>query len=243
MTWAGSVGVLAAGVMVAVAMEDHALTGYVVGGLVTGLALIGYIATRRGAFVVVAILGLLVAYASGFDDVVGDRSEDDRFVSIVAVAIVAFAVAITVLGWMLPSRVLSGVVAGVIATGGLTLALGVLVVGQFIFGAFGAAMTGLDGEGTPPEPPSHDTDVWVILALVAGLVLLWTLAAAITDHPGFTVLAIVLPAIAVPLAVVALAEEHPTWWGAGLAVPGCLVLALAALLARRKGRLARSRRN
>ena len=81
------------------------------------------------------------------------------------------------------------------------------------------------GEG----PPDYDNDVYVILAIAAVLTLLWALAAALNGNPGFTVLAIAMPATVVPSGTFALAIEHPTWWGAGFAVAGAVVLGLAGL--------------
>ena len=42
--------------------------------------------------------------------------------------------------------------------------------------------------------PDYDNDVYVILAIAAVLTLVWALAASLNGNPGFTVLAIAMPA-------------------------------------------------
>ena len=70
MAWPGAFGAVAAGLMVGVLMDDHALTGYVAGGVVVALSAAGYyLLVRRGAFVVSTILGLLVVYTSVVNDI------------------------------------------------------------------------------------------------------------------------------------------------------------------------------
>ena len=71
--------------------------------------------------------------------------------------------------------------------------------------------------------------VSIILAMAAVLTLLWALAAALDGNPGFTLLAIAMPATLVPDATFVLMVEHPTWWGGGFAAAGGVLLALVAL--------------
>ena len=66
--------------------------------------------------------------------------------------------------------------------------------------------------------------MWWVLALAGLLVVLWALAAAVSNHSGFAILAIATPAILVPLASLALAAEHPTWWAAIVASAGGVLL-------------------
>ena len=77
--------------------------------------------------------------------------------------------------------------------------------------------------------PDYDNDVYVVLALAALLTLLWALAASLNGNPGFTVLAIAMPASVVPDATFVLAIEHPTWWGVGFAAAGAILLGLVGL--------------
>ena len=82
----------------------------------------------------------------------------------------------------------------------------------------------------------HESDVWWVLALAALVTILWALAAAVSNHSGFTILAIASPAVLVPLATVALAAEHPSMWAGILAGAGGVVLLGGVVLARLRGR-------
>lgn len=245
-TWPGSIGILAVGVMLGVGLEDvdgsEDWLAYLVGGVVVLLSVVGYVVVRRGAFVVTGILGLGLAYIQLAEDVIVDIGDDDDQAIIAAATIAVFVLAVTAAGWLLRTRALSGVVAGVIGVLGLNIVLLVLVAIQAIgeiFGDFG--MMGGEGGtyefGMSADTPDYDNDVYVILAIAAVLTLLWALAASLDGNPGFTVLAIAMPASVVPMATFVLAVEHPTWWGVGLAAAGAGLLALVGLkqlLARRK---------
>ena len=105
---------------------------YLVGGVVVLLSVVGYAAVRRGAFVVTGILGLGLAYIQLADDVIVDIGDDDDQAIIAAATIAVFVLAVTAVGWLLRTRALSGVVAGVIGVVGLNAVLLVLVVSQLI---------------------------------------------------------------------------------------------------------------
>jgi hypothetical protein len=235
-TWPGSIGILGVGTMIAVGLDDadgsEDWLAYLVGGVVVLLSVVGFIAVRRGAFVVTAILGLGLAYIQLADDVIVDIGDEDDQAIIAAATIAVFVLAVTAVGWLFRTRALSGVVAGVIGLVGFNIVLIALVVVQSL-GAFFGDM-GLpdfeDGGGTSDaSAPDFDNDVYVVLALAAVLTLVWALAAALDGNPGFTVLAIAMPATLVPIATVVLVVEHPTWWGVGLAAAGALMLGAVGL--------------
>ncbi len=247
-TWPGTMGILGVALMIVVGLEDQTslddVLAYIVGGVVVGLSVLGYLASRRAAFVVTAILGLGVIYGQVFDDVFSDiGGEDDGYI-IVAVAIAVFIVGVTVLGWALPTRATSGVVVavwGVVAYAALLTFMAVYQAIGAWFGGFSmpGATEGAPSDVMPTEGsgvPDFDNDVWIILALAAGLTVLWALAAAWTDHSGFTLSAIAMPVATVPLATVVLAVEHPTWWGVALAGAGAVLLLGGGLLGRLRGR-------
>ena len=236
-TWPGSIGILGVGLMLAVGLEDvdgnEDWLPYLVGGVVVALSVVGYAAVRRGAFVVTAILGLGLAYIKLADDVLVDIGDRDDQTIIVAATIAVFVLGVTAVGWLLRARAIAGVVAGVIGVIGLNIVLLALVVvravGDFL-GEFGMDGVGSeDGSGRGPRGPDYDNDVYVILAIAAVLTVLWALAASLDGNPGFTVLAIAMPATMVPMATVVLAVEHPTWWGVALAAVGAVLLALVGL--------------
>ncbi|MEZ0577356.1 hypothetical protein [Nocardioides sp. MH1] len=245
-TWPGVVGILGVGVMIGIGLDgikhSEDWLPYLVGGVVVALAVVGYIAVRRGAFVVTAIAGLGLVYIQLSDDVILDIGSDDDWAIIGAATIAAFVLVITAVGWLLPTRALSGVVAGVVGVIGINALLIAMAVSQFIASFFGDFGMSTEGDfstygPTPAARPDYDNDVYVVLAIAAVLTLLWALAASLEGNPGFTVLAILMPAIAVPIATFVLAVEHPTWWGVGLAAAGAIVLAavgLKQLAARRR---------
>jgi len=234
-TWPGSIGILGGGVMLGVGLEEidgsEDWLAYLIGGVVVLLSVIGYVAIRRGAFVVTAILGLGLAYIQFADDVLVDIGDEDDQAIIAAATITVFVLVVTALGWLLRTRALSGVVAGVIGVVGLNAVLFVLVVAQVVESFFAFEVPEDDAAPTSMLALSseYDNDVYVILGLAALLTLLWALAASLNGNPGFTVLAIVMPATVVPTATFLLAVEHPTWWGAGFAAGGALLLAAVGL--------------
>ncbi|TNM38251.1 hypothetical protein FHP29_13225 [Nocardioides albidus] len=242
-TWPGAVGILATAVMIGVGIDrDDSWVAYLIGGTMVVLAALGYVAARRAAFVVVAILGLALVYGVAFDDFVADSLGDDHPQVIGAVLVSVFVVVVTLLGWALPSRAVSGVVVGVFGLVGILGILASFAVQRFLADMFGgmlgmSGMPGLlggeKGSGSRGFPAS---DVWWVVALGGVLAALWALAAAISNHSGFSVLAIALPALGLPLACLALAAEHPTWWSAIAAVAGGVLLLGATLLARLRGR-------
>ena len=231
--WPGAFGVAAVGLMIAVGMDDTTATAYVAGLAVVALSVAGYLLTRRGPFVVTAILGLFVVYAQVVDDLVGVGEGDDVGGVRLAISLTVFTLLVTGLGWPLPTRVLSGVVAGVIAVLGFASLTGVLAAASM----FQAAWVGYPADGTfedysGPLVHDYDKDGWTVLALALLLVLVWAACAAFTAAVGFRIL---VPAMAVsvtPLATLILRPEHPTWWGVVLAAVGGAALISVALRAR-----------
>jgi hypothetical protein len=247
-TWPGSIGTLAAGAMVGIGLDgidnSEDWLPYLVGGVIVLLSVVGYITVRRGAFVVTAIVGLGLAYVQLADDVLIDIGDKDDQAIIAAATITVFVLAVTAVGWLLRTRAISGIVAGVIGVVGLNAVLLVLVVSQLISSFFSPQVEVSSSEPYPaggdPGPmttftgsrsggPDYDNDVYVILGLAALLTLVWALAASLNGNPGFTVLAIAMPATVVPSATFVLAIEHPTWWGVGFAAAGAILLGLVGL--------------
>jgi hypothetical protein len=247
-TWPGVVGILGIAAMLGVGIGDQDwikdVFEYVEGGVITGLAVLGYLASRRAAYVVTAIGGLAIIYFNAFDDVVGDKIDDDSGMITVAVAITVFVVGITVLGWVLPTRATSGVVVAVFGVAGFAGLMITMAVTKVFSGMFFGPMMSFGGDdmdmdmGGKPDSLDFDNDVWVILALAAVLMVIWALAAAWTSNSGFTICTILMPAIVVPIATFVLAVEHPTWWGVAVAAAGAVLLALGGLLGRRRARKA-----
>lgn len=244
-TWPGVVGILGIAAMLGVGIGDQDWVdgwfGYLEGGVITALAILGYLASRRAAYVVTTVGGLALLYFNAFDDLFGDSVDDDNGMITVAIAVTVFVVGVTVLGWVLPTRATSGVVVGVwgvLAFAGLLITMAVTKV---FSGMFFGPMMAIEGDDSgsgfgQSDSLDFDNDVWVILALAALLMVMWALAAAWTGHSGFTICAILMPAIVVPLATFVLAVEHPTWWGVAVAAVGAVLLAVGGLLGRRRAR-------
>ncbi|GAB4008708.1 hypothetical protein [Nocardioides ultimimeridianus] len=242
-TWPGVVGILATAPMIEVAVgPDHhgAWEAYLVGGVIACLAAIGYVIARRPAFVVVAIVGLGVLYVQGFRDTVSDSVKHHDHVVVFAVALTVFVAAVTVLGWFLPSRAISGVAVGVVGLVGLVGSMAALFAERQIaglFGSFGSFLPMVDDASAPSSNPAdYSGHVAWILVMVAALTVLWALAALVSDHSGFKVLAVALPAVAVPIATAVLAVRHPAIWEGALGGAGALLVLAAFFLSRRKAR-------
>lgn len=246
-TWPGVVGILGVAVCIGIGIDDDGnWVGYLIGAVVVVLAAIGYVAARRAAFVVVAIAGPALVYGLAFDDFVADSIGDGHPEVTGAVLVSVFVVVVTLLGWALPSRAVTGVVVGVF---GLVAFVGFIIsfivfryIGAFFGGmpmfmddSLGGADVG-DAMNSAVHVSFDESDVWWVLAFAAVLTVLWALAAAISNHSGFTILAIAAPALLVPLATAALAAEHPSAWAGILAGAGGVVLLGGVVLARLRGR-------
>lgn len=260
-TWPGVIGIVGVIAMVGVGVDSgERWFAYLLGALLAGLAAVGYVIARRPAFVVLAIAGLGLLYALAFEDVLADSLDGADSIVVTAGALGAFVVLVTVLGWLLPSRVVGGVVVGVVGVVGYVGILAALVVLRLVgdlFGAFASGlfsgseedlaglegmdgmsgMNGMDGMGSGSPFDSlgfSSSDVWWVLAFAGVLSLLWALASWISDASGFAVLAVLMPTLTVPLGAAALAVEHPTWWAAAVAAGGGVLVLAAALAAQRR---------
>ncbi|QYJ03455.1 hypothetical protein KUV85_14125 [Nocardioides panacisoli] len=260
--WTGAIGILGGAVLLVIGVQDAAGLGYLVGGLIVGVSVVGYLLARHGAFVVTTIVGLGVLYAEGFRDLYGGVGLDD-VVARMALGLGVFVLGVTLLGWLLPTRVLSAQVVGWVGVVGSAALLGAIAVleaiSAFVSDVFGDAGDLFDGFITPDTPlpgpdgseglfgedgdsipglsgelPDFTGDVWAVLVVAGVLMLAWLLAAALTKHAGFTLLAVAMPVATVPLATVALATEHPTSWAAALLVSGALVVVAGLLVVRRR---------
>lgn len=247
-TWPGVVGILATAVVIGIGIDqDDDWVAYLIGGVMVALAVVGYLAARRAAFVVIAILGLALIYGVALGDTIADSIGDGHPEVAAAVLITLFVVVVTLVGWVLPSRAVSGVAVGAVGLTGLVGVMAMFIVSRYIGMFFGGMPMLMDDEMQLQSDTSFsstvdttfsfkEADVWWVLALAALLVVLWALAASLTNHSGFTILAIAAPAILVPLASAALAAEHPTAWAGILAGAGGVLLLGGALLARLRGR-------
>lgn len=254
-SWPGAAGIVGAGIMFAVAIDDDPVATYAAGALILGVSVLSYLATKAAPFVLTTILGLFLLYAQVFADVF-DNDDDATSFIIDGAAILVFVGAVTGLGWLLPkTRVLSAVVVGI----GAIAMLGVTFSAMIAFGQFQAYVDSSEGvrySGTyeqlqgehMDEPYSSESDegysleseypddaffaenpyrddIWVMLSYAAALALFWALCALATGHVAFRILSATILVFAIPASIFALAVSHPTWWQVGLTALGGLVLA------------------
>lgn len=160
-----------------------------------------------------------------------DDADGDNFGIAIAVAVFVFVVVVSAVGWFLPTRDLTALIAGVFGVAAYTLTM----IALFVIGAVAMAFSGLgelDESGMPPEPDNpYTNNVWFLLALGVVLCAVWTLGWWLRGHDGYRVLVLFMLAGLVPLATVALAVEHPTWWGVAVAALGAVGVAVAGLRA------------
>lgn len=230
--WPGAVGALGAGTMIVVGLDDNPATGYVAGLATAALSAAGYYLVRRGAYVIAAIIGLLMTYLTLVDDIVDvGGTEGDNVALTIAAAVMVFAIAITAAGWLLPTRDVGGVFVGALTIAAYVVVLigiSVVVAMQRAFAGFGPSLSGVR---TGPDPGRFDNDVYLMLLFTAILVAGWALCALLSGHVGYRLLILVMVSSVVPLATVALALEHPSWWSLGVGVVGSLVLGVVGLRA------------
>jgi hypothetical protein len=231
-SWPGAFGLAALGMMILVGLDGS--VGTYVGGAVVLLLSVGFVRlTGLAPFAASAVLGLAAVAGQLAPDVIGFGDDEPPATWPAAVTIVAFVAIATAAGWRHPTRTTSALTAGVVAVGGFA-ALGwtLAVVGSVRASFVTTSSDGFD-EGAYPIAddswPSVSADVWVMILLALGLIVAWTGLAAVTGHVGFRVLVIAMSVVVTPMATVALTVEHPTWWGAVLAVAGGGALLLAML--------------
>ena len=229
MAWPGAFGAISAGLMIAVAMDYNDAGWYVAGLVIAALSVGGYYLVRRGALVLSTIAGLLVLYVNLFDDVFGVDGDGDNFGMLATAAILLFAAAVTVVGWYLPTRNLSGIVVGAAAVAANLVVLYAL----YLVGIFSAFSDGYDESfengGRPARFDGYDNDVWVILLVSLVLCAGWAWCNWQTGHVGYRLLIVANLLSVIPVATIVLAVEHPTYWEAVAGAVGAAVLAFVGL--------------
>ena len=77
--WPGAIGAIGVASMIAVGLDDNPATGYVAGIAAALISAAGYYVVQRAAFVISAILGLLVVYGSIVNDRRCDRHRGRQY--------------------------------------------------------------------------------------------------------------------------------------------------------------------
>ncbi len=230
--WPAAFGALGAGLMIAVGFDASDLSIYLAALVVIGLSAGAYVLAPGGALAISGLVGLLVLYAKLVDDLVNVDDFDSGFI-VAGVVVFLFTATITGLGWLLPdTRALTGVVVGTFA---VTSYLSIMASIAFTRAFTGALSSPSLAEDDPfsddffTETDTYTNDVYVTLFFAALLVGVWVVAAYLTHSPGFKVLIVAMIATVVPAATVALALEHPGWWGLATAIIGLAVLSLVVV--------------
>lgn len=228
--WPGALGALGAGLMIGVAMDDSAATGYVAGLLSAALSAAGFFLVRRAPFVVSAILGLFVGYASLVDDLFDVGGGGDNLGMTLAAALLVYAIAVTAGGWPLPTRDVSGVFVGALTVVGLVAVLAGLMATARVEQAV-AGLSGSFGGAGRSEPDRFHNDVYLILLFTLVLMAGWLVCGWLSGHVGYRILVLVAATTVVPLVIGALLVEHPSYWSLGCGIVGAGVLGVAGMRA------------
>ncbi|MDN5893690.1 MAG: hypothetical protein L0H93_06645 [Nocardioides sp.] len=242
MGWPGALGAAGAGLMLGLALDDSGATAYVMGLAVLALSALGYFLIREAPFIITAIVGLGLVYGQALDDLFDLGSIDgDNFGTWIGLALLGFALAVTIGGWFLPTRDLSTILVGAFtAFGFLSLMISLLAAGLFL--ALSTSMSfdpmspdgSMGSESSGPSGPDEDVfhnDVWFIIVFTLVMVAVWTACWWLRGHEGYRVLSLFAIASVIPAATVVLAVDSPSWWGVVLAVLGGVALVFAALRA------------
>lgn len=174
------------------------------------------------------IAGLLILYVQLFDDIVG-VDDGDNFGMFASVGIFLFAGAVTLAGWYLPTRHLSGVTVGaaaVVAHIALLYALSIIGMFQAFDESFDVSFV---NGGPLPRFDGYGNDVLVILLISLALCAIWAWCNWQTGHVGYRLLIIANLVTVTPGATFVLAVEHPTYWELAVGLSGAAVLAAAGL--------------
>lgn len=245
-SWPGAAGAIGSGLMLAVLINDDPSSAYAGGTVALALGLVGYLVARSAAFVVTTLGALSVIYiqavrdltSANVDDVFNGDHDSNHFM-LVAAAIGAFVIAVSLVGWLEPrTRVLSGVLVGI---GGLLALAGVMQVLMIarVFSTYPAEMSSSEMDsGDSFDDPGFDSynemlqhnpyrnDIYVVLGIAVLLGAFWMCFSLATGHVAFRLLTIADAVLMVPMVMLALVASHATWWAAGLAAVGVAALAL-----------------
>lgn len=238
--WPGAFGAVGVGLMIGVGLDDADAAVYVAGLAVVAIAAGGFALTRRGPFVVAAVLGVWAVYLQAADDVIGTGDGDEVPGIKIAIVLAVFAVLVTAATWWLPeARVLGGAVAGAVTVVGFAALTGVLAINRALFVAldFHVSDSAFAGGGDPYSDyigeagdPFTD-DGWTILVLAFLLMLGWAACAALTRHVAYRILVVAMAVSVTPLVTRVLLVDHPTWWGVVAAALGGAALVAVGLRA------------
>lgn len=226
MSWPGALGAVAVGQMLNIGLDDNDQIGYIAGGAIVALCALGHRLIRQPAYVVGAMLGLLLLYLQIFDDAYGfSEVDDDNYGIAVGVVVLIFTLLVTGAGWILPTRDLTAIIVGVGAA---------LVIALTLYSISTVAMFQSFDSGEPDavsgqrdNPLANDT--WVLLAIALLLSAVWAALWWLRGHDGYRVLVVAMIASAFPAATIALATESAGRWGTALIAVGGLGLVLALL--------------
>ncbi|MDO9455180.1 hypothetical protein [Nocardioides sp.] len=223
--WPLALGSLAAGLVVAVGLDGGTATAYVAGAVVLALGAASYALVPSAPPAVAAVAGAFVVYVQGFEDSFSDATLNTSLVPI-ALAVVVFVVPVTAVAWVLPPA--RTTVAVVVGAGAVATYTGVVALVAFTRQFQRVDLDAGDGL----VPVSHADDVYLTLALAAVLMAGWTVLGHLTDSAGFRVLVVAMAVTLLPVALAALAVDHPTTLALAAGVLGAVVLVVTGVRAR-----------
>lgn len=241
-SWPGTAGVVGTALLLAVLITNGSAAQYTASAVLAALAALGYLATRTPPFVLAALVGIAVFYEKAFDDLFSGHHGGfgHNTFMIIGAGVLAFVIVLTLAGWMLPdTRVLTGVVIGIGGTVAIGVVLETLIIAKSFadFSAFpissGPDESGFGGfPNTVHHHNPYTNDAYMVLLYCLVLAVFWAACAAVTGHIGFRILVVAITILTIPMATVALASHHPTWWEVAVGIIGGLGLLGAAVRTR-----------
>jgi hypothetical protein len=232
-SWPGTAGIIATGLMAAVLINDSPASLYTMSSLIITLSICAYLVTKAASFTLGAIAGSALLYGQAFNDLVDtgggfdpDQGDSDTFVLIGAAVLVFVLVATVICARLLPgTRILNGVVIGAGGVVAMYFLFQFLTINRYF-----TSESEVFGDGGEKSP--YVNDLWAVLGYCIALALFWLACSLVTGHVGFRILAITITLLAIPTTAYALVVSHPTWWEVVPCAVGGALLMLLVLGAR-----------
>ncbi len=218
-TVVAATGIVALALVLDILLQGKDWSEYLTGALMVVAGVAAYLWLRESALTAVVVLGGLLVLTQIIEDVTDDQTATIG----PQIALTVFGIVVAAAGWPLASRHVTGMLGGVIALGGMVLA--VLFAGLFVL------TLGVFRSGPLDAGPQSDVngDLWTALAI--GLLVCAGLAAlyAYSEFIGYLVLAFLGAVALVVGSLLSLRTDIRLWLAVIIGAVGGLLAAGAAL--------------